>query len=96
MKVTLSARARRDLDGIWSYTAERWSEAQAERYIRQFGEAFSGLAAGTLAGRDASGVRAGYRKLIVGSHLVFYRTQDASSIEVVRILHQAMDIERHL
>ena len=30
----LSPRARRDLEGIWDYTAQRWGAAQAEAYIR--------------------------------------------------------------
>ena len=40
-------------------------------------------------------VRTGYRKYPAGSHLLFYRlTPDG--IDIVRILLQRMDFERHL
>ncbi len=96
MRVLLSAAARRDLSGIWTYSAKRWDEAQADRYVRQFADSFDGLARGTLKGRNAKDIRTGYFKLAVGSHLVFYRMGAAGVIEVVRILHQRMDIDRHL
>lgn len=96
MRVRLSAAARRDLTGIWTYSAKRWDEAQADRYVRLFADSFEGLARGSLKGRSADDIRTGYFKLAVGSHLVFYRMGAAGVIEVVRILHQRMDIERHL
>lgn len=46
-------------------------------------------------GVSADHVRAGYRKLRVQSHLIFYRIVD-KDIDIVRILHIAMDVERHL
>ncbi len=96
MRVRLSAAARRDLSGIWTYSAKRWDEAQADRYVRQFADSFDSLARGSLKGRNADHIRTGYFKLAVGSHLVFYRMGAAGVIEVVRILHQRMDIDRHL
>lgn len=95
MRVTLSAAARRDLSGIWSYSAKRWDEAQADRYVRLIADGFDGLASGSVQGRDAFDLRAGYLKLAVGSHLVFYRV-GTDAIEVVRILHSRMDFDRHL
>ncbi|QIJ74121.1 type II toxin-antitoxin system RelE/ParE family toxin [Methylobacterium sp. NI91] len=96
MKVRLSAAARRDLSGIWTYSAKRWDEAQADRYVRLFADSFDGLASGMVTGRGADDIRPGYFKLAVGSHLVFYRMGAADVIEVVRILHQRMDFDRHL
>ncbi|MGU3421925.1 type II toxin-antitoxin system RelE/ParE family toxin [Methylobacterium sp. D54C] len=96
MRVRLSAAARRDLSGIWTYSAKRWDEAQADRYVRQFADSFDGLARGAVKGRNADDIRTGYFKLAVGSHVVFYRMGAAGVIEVVRILHQRMDIDRHL
>jgi toxin ParE1/3/4 len=95
VKVRLSAAARRDLSGIWRYTAKRWDESQADRYVRLIVDGFDGLASGTMQGRDASDIRAGYFKLAVGSHLAFYRI-NGDAIEVVRILHGRMDFDRHL
>jgi plasmid stabilization system protein ParE len=39
--------------------------------------------------------RADISKYAVGSHLVFYR-ETGHDIVIVRILHQRMDVERHL
>jgi len=40
-------------------------------------------------------VRAGYQKFPAGSHLLFYPTTP-DEIDIVRILHQRLDVERHL
>jgi toxin ParE1/3/4 len=40
-------------------------------------------------------LRPGYRKYLVGSHVLFYRVTN-TDVVVVRILHQRMDVERHL
>lgn len=86
--------AQADLEEIWSYTETRWSLEQAESYHAGIIAAFEGLAAGSKQGRP-SDAREGYFKYAVGSHLVFYRRSEAG-IDVVRILHQRMDVTRHL
>jgi toxin ParE1/3/4 len=40
-------------------------------------------------------VRPDYRKYPSGSHVLFYRLTD-DGIDVVRILHERMDYERHI
>jgi toxin ParE1/3/4 len=40
-------------------------------------------------------IRAGYLKYAVGLHFLFYRLT-ADHLDVVRILHQRMDISAHL
>ena len=92
----LSPRARRDLSDIWDYSAEQWSVAQADRYVRLIAEVCEGLASGHITGRSADTVRAGYFRHPVGSHVLFYRARRRGGIEIVRILHRRMDIERHL
>lgn len=83
-----------DLEEIWSYTAMRWSWEQADSYHAAVIAAFEGLAAGSKQGRP-SDVRDGYFKYAVGSHLVFYR-QSEGGIDIVRVLHQRMDVTLHL
>ncbi|MER2250911.1 type II toxin-antitoxin system RelE/ParE family toxin [Methylorubrum podarium] len=96
MSVRLSPRARADLGRIWDDSAERWGRDQADRYVRLLAEGFARLAEGTARGRTADEIRAGYRRLSVGSHILFYRTGADGVIEVIRILHQRMDFKRHL
>lgn len=42
-KIRLSRKAIADLDGIWDYTAQTWSEEQAVIYYRQIYDAIQGL-----------------------------------------------------
>ncbi len=88
--------AVRDLDGIWDYTVERWGAEQAERYIRGIATACDRLAGCDLPGLDAGDIRAGYRKQLVGRHVVWYRAGSDGGTDVVRILHAAMDPETRL
>jgi len=46
-------------------------------------------------GRSCDEIRLGYRKLSVGSHTLYYRLI-GDVIDIVRILHQRMDTDRHL
>jgi toxin ParE1/3/4 len=89
-----SPLAEIDLEEIWRYTLRNWSLEQADRYHGQIMAAIEDLAAGVKIGRPVS-VRAGYFKHPVGSHFVFYRQSD-SSLNVIRILHQRMDVDAHL
>jgi len=93
-EIRLSPQAESDLEDIWLYTFKTWSADQAYLYHNAFVEAFEDLAAGRKFGRPVD-IREGYFKYPVGAHLVFYRILEAG-IVVVRILHQRMDVNRHL
>ncbi|MDH4449270.1 MAG: type II toxin-antitoxin system RelE/ParE family toxin [Rhodoferax sp.] len=54
------------------------------------------LAKGHPGGQGAEHLRAGYRKYLVGSHVIFFRCPARDSLEVVRILNQRMDVPLHL
>ena len=92
----LSPAARADIEAIWRYTAERWGTEQAERYLRLVQTACEALAEGRRIGRSAEDVRPGYHRAEVGSHILFFRRGEAGGIDIIRILHQRMDIDRHL
>ncbi len=90
----LTPLARADLEDIWLYTFERWSPEQADRYHKDIIAAIESLADGSVTGRTVD-IRDGYFKHAVGSHLLFYRITD-NGLEIVRVLHQRMDVGRHL
>lgn len=92
----LSPAAQADLDHIWEYTAERWGVDQAEIYLRELQRSIERAVSTPGIGRACDDIRAGYRKLATGSHMLFYRVTADGVIDVVRILHQRMDIDRHL
>ncbi len=87
----LRPRALRDLDEIWDFTAANRSPAQAETYLRQIQQALQILAADPGIGVSCEEIRAGYRKFPAGSHVIFYRRADGG-VEIIRILHQRMDV----
>jgi toxin ParE1/3/4 len=92
---SLRPKAISDLESIWEYTVETGGEEQAERYVRLINECFRQITDNQGLGRSCDAIREGYRKRGVGRHVIFYRTTD-ECIEVVRILHDRMDIDRHL
>ena len=92
----LSERAKSDLVGIANYTEEKWSEAQAERYIRMLLAECGELANKPLVGRSYDPVRPGLRGAACGKHVIFYRVLSRSKVRIVRVLHEKMDFPRHL
>lgn len=91
----LSPLARADLDNIWEHTSKRWDDDQAEAYLRMIQAAIDTVAANPKLGSRYDEVRAGYRRHRAGSHLILYpETSDA--IDIVRVLHEKMDIGSHL
>jgi toxin ParE1/3/4 len=93
--IHLSQAARSDLVDIWAETYRQWGAAQADRYLDDIDRALQGLIANPQMGSDCSDLLQGARKLITGRHLVFYEV-DPDRIFVIRILHQSMDVPRHL
>ncbi|KVE30153.1 plasmid stabilization protein ParE [Burkholderia singularis] len=92
--VRLTPLAETDLEEIWLYTFETWSIEQAERYVGELTAAFERLARGEWVGRP-SRARDGYLRCLVGSHVVFFR-ETAHTLDVIRVLHQRMDVDRYL
>lgn len=88
-------RARADLLEIWNRTVETWGEAQADAYLDDIGCAIETLAEFPKMGVDCSWLRNGYRRLSVNHHLVFYQVV-GDTIEIIRVLHERTDVERHL
>ncbi|WP_109484185.1 type II toxin-antitoxin system RelE/ParE family toxin [Paraburkholderia sp. C35] len=91
----LSPAAGLDLDDIWDYSAKYWGIRPAERYIRMIQDTIVGLTDGTQPSRAASHVRQGYRSVLVGTHIVFFKETEIL-IDVIRILHQRMNPFQHL
>lgn len=82
-----------DLVGIYNYTFDRWGLAQAENYLGEFDVSFTALCDGSAITRSAADVKPDLRKVQVGRHVVFFR-ETAERIEVVRVLHERMDVGR--
>jgi toxin ParE1/3/4 len=92
-KFSLTRRAIADLVDIARYTEKHWGVEQRNKYLTILDSAFQQLAATPAIGRDCSDIRHGYRKMNVGSHVVFFRQKRSDEIEIVRVLHERMEIE---
>ena len=90
----LTELAKQDLRAIGRYTQTTWGRAQRNTYLAKIDAAFHLLSVEPQLGKSCDDLRAGYRKYPVGRHLIFYR-QSADGLEIIRILHQRMDIEAH-
>ena len=94
-KSILSPKASQDLSAIWDYTFSQWGIEQAEKYVRELWEMMEYAANNPTKCIDIGDVRRGYRKSKSGSHVIFFKVT-GNGIDIMRILHQKMDFERHL
>lgn len=92
----VSAKAIEDLKSIATYTQKRWGRAQRNIYLKQFDDTFHTLADSPELGASCDLVKAGYLKFPQGSHVIFYRHCSNSEIEIIRILHERMDVTLNL
>ena len=92
----ISKQAIADLNDIWLYTYHKWSKEQADRYYDLIIGEIEFVADNHLIGKSVEQIRKGYRVVKIKSHLIFYRQATNEMIEIVRILHQRMDVKKQL
>ncbi|MBN2729977.1 MAG: type II toxin-antitoxin system RelE/ParE family toxin [Bacteroidales bacterium] len=97
MKYIISREAGHDLERIWFYTAENWSVDQADHYFGLIIDKIEFLSKNSDAGQDYCEIRKGYFRSKVKSQFIFYKKNSKKNvIEIIRILHQKMDIETRI
>jgi len=92
----LSNKAVEDLSNIWNYTYQTWSENQADKYYNILIDICEEIARNPKIGKSYDEIDEniwGYR---ASHHIIFYRAIAANAIEVVRILHQSMDLKNRI
>ena len=95
-KYRISQQAIEDLDKIWIYTLNKWTKEQADRYYDLVIAEIDFIADNYLLGKSVEHTRKNYRVTKIKSHLIFYRKVDNEIVEIVRVLHQRMDIKKRL
>lgn len=103
-RVRLGAAAELDFANILKWTTENFGERQSRVYrstiVQAIGELTHGAKAAGSRARDD--IMPGLRTLHVarqgrrGSHFLIYRITPKGTIEIVRILHDRMDLRRHI
>ncbi|WP_026715011.1 type II toxin-antitoxin system RelE/ParE family toxin [Flavobacterium daejeonense] len=92
----ISEKALEDINNIWIYTAENWSVEQADRYYNLIIDEIEYITRNFDMALDIGKIRKSYRYSKVKSHIIFFKKDKTNKIEVVRVLHERMDIENRL
>jgi toxin ParE1/3/4 len=93
-KYKIREKAIEDLESIWLYTLDTWSEKQANNYYNLIIQEIELIAGNKSIGVSIQNIRNGYYFSRVKSHVIFYVITE--KLEVVRILNQKMDIDNKL
>lgn len=102
-RVRLGAAAELDYANILKWTAENFSPSRARVYRETLRQSIDELAGGSeiVGSKARDEIMRGLRTLHVarhgrrGRHFLMYRVKK-ETIEIVRILHDAMELNRHL
>jgi toxin ParE1/3/4 len=94
-KLVQDNAAAADLIGIWVYSFETWGEAQADRYLDALEQGSGKIAEDPTRGESRHQLRDGYWSKSIEHHVVFY-TFNQAEVRIRRVLHEAMDVGRHL
>ena len=92
----LTHKAVEDLTVIWNYTVEKWSEKQADKYYRLLIDNFDEISRNPGLGKSYSDIIENILGFRVGRHIIFYRIIQSNKIEILRILHEKMDLKNRI
>jgi toxin ParE1/3/4 len=95
-KFSFSNRALDDLIEIWDYTAEEWSENQAEKYYNLIMASCMDLANNPQLGKSYNIISQNLLGYKCGEHIIFYQEIVQNEIEIARVLHGMMDLKNKI
>ena len=95
-KLRFTNQAISDLAQIWSYTFNNWSEKQADIYYRMLIESCTDLASNPESGKRYPEINNDLQGIKAGRHIIFYHSIESNEVEIIRILHEQMDLKRRL
>lgn len=95
-KVVWRQEAKDDLNNIWNYTFEKWSENQADIYYATIKFACKAIGENPDIGKEYAEISRKLLGLKSGKHIIFYNLISKNEIEVIRILHERMDLKNRL
>ena len=93
--LVLSPEAVDDRKDIVAYTATTWGAEQAKRYNQKLKAALESIRTNPHIGRAHPDLPLLYQIYHVERHYIVYSIE-STRIEVVRILHDRMDLPRHI
>lgn len=93
VNVVLRQEAIDDLTDIWNYTLFEWSENQADKYYKTIKSACKEIGKNPNLGKIYKEINQNLKGLRCGKHIIFYQEISKNEIEIIRILHERMDLE---
>jgi toxin ParE1/3/4 len=95
-KIIFRQKAIDDLTDIWDYTVQKWSEKQAEKYLELIKFACLEIGNNPSIGKAYVEISNHLFGLRSGKHIIFYHNISADETEVIRILHESMDLKNRI
>ncbi len=95
MSYRFTDEAKEDLEGIVSYTRDKWGRDQVVKYLDGLKSKAVILVEHPAIGNDVSEYYRGLRATPYQSHMIYYVEQNKQII-IVRILHKSMLPAKHL
>ena len=95
LELELTPAALADLRSIRAYTLERWGEAQEAAYLDRMWDKFETLLADSAPYRFRPDLFPGCQIAAEGKHVILFCVSK-TTLQIVRVLHAAMDFKRHL
>ena len=94
-RLKFHSAAQRDFTNLAARSEREWGKPQTRRYLDEIERKIQSIVENPMLGRDAGLPRAGLRRISAGTDVIFY-THDDCQVEIVRILHEAMDFDARL
>ncbi|MDL2211153.1 type II toxin-antitoxin system RelE/ParE family toxin [Bacteroides sp. OttesenSCG-928-M17] len=95
-KYRITKKAVEDLSDIWNYTLNVWSERQADLYYEMLINFCQEIAENPGYGKNYEEIIESLYGFKANKHIIFYRTVSEDEIEIVRILHESMDLKNRI
>lgn len=95
MKLDLTDAALSDLREIREYTLQNWGERQEDEYLKAMWRRFTEILNDPSRFRLRDDLFSGCRIAAQEKHIILFRVE-GDVLQVIRVLHGAMDIKRHI
>lgn len=96
IKISFRQKANEDLNNIWNYTYKNWSEIQADKYYASIKFTCEQIGKNPELGKIYNGISKDLLGIKIEKHIIFYTSVSKNEIEIVRILHERMDLKNRL
>jgi len=94
--VSLRQAAIDDLNAIWEYTFKEWSEEQADKYYSALKSTCAQIGDFPNSVKKYEEIETNLFGIRSGKHIVFFKALNDQDFEVLRILHERMDIRNRM